>query len=125
HTDTDLTVLDEATGTLIAGDLLFMERLPVVDGSLNGWLGMLDALAAAPAARVVPGHGPARADWPAALGRQRAYLEELRDRVRALSAQGVPMGEAGDRVPPPAGWELTADNHPRNVIAAFQELEWE
>ena len=46
HTDNDLTMLDRATGTLFAGDLVFMEHLPTLDGSLLGWLRQMDALAA-------------------------------------------------------------------------------
>ena len=51
HTDNDLTVLDLRTGTLFAGDLVFVDRLPVVDGSLKGWLDVLSEL------RRVPGRG--------------------------------------------------------------------
>ena len=86
HTDTDLTVLDTATGTLFAGDLLFMERIPVVDGSLLGWLRVMDELERLPAQRVVPGHGPPSAPWPEAAAPQRAYLEYLRDTLRARAA---------------------------------------
>ena len=127
HTDTDLTVLDVATGTLFAGDLLFMERLPVVDGSLLGWLEVIDRLEALPARRVVPGHGPASAPWPSALAPQRAYLEYLRDRVRDELRRNRTLEQAVDEVPLPPGqsWRLAADNHPRNVTASFTELEWE
>lgn len=127
HTDTDLTVLDLATATLFAGDLLFMERMPVVDGSLLGWLRVLDELARMPARQVVPGHGPAAAPWPAALLPQRQYLEALRDGVRAALKGNQTMDEAvaGVSLPPGQSWLLSEDNHPRNVTASYKELEWE
>ena len=73
HSDSDLTVLDEQTGTLFAGDLVFLGHTPVLDGSLRGWLDVIDELATLPAQRVVPGHGPV-SEWPAALADERRYL---------------------------------------------------
>lgn len=127
HTNTDLTVLDTATGTLFTGDLLFVERLPVVDGSLLGWLAALDALERLPARRAVPGHGPASVPWPEALAPERRYLEELRDAVRDALRRNRTLAQAVDEIPLPPGqrWLLAAENHPRNVTASFTELEWE
>ena len=68
HTDCDLTVLDETTGVLFAGDLVFLQHVPVVDGSLTGWLAVIPRLAQLPAKIVVPGHG--RTDG--ALARRRS-----------------------------------------------------
>lgn len=126
HTDTDVTVLDGRTGTLIAGDLLFMERLPVVDGSLLGWLKVMGELAGVPAQRVVPGHGPPSAPWPEALEPQRRYLVGLRDAIRKSLADGRSLSQAVDEIAPPGDdWLLADDNHPRNVTAGYAELEWE
>ena len=44
HYRLDLTVFDRRTATLWTGDLLFRERVPVVDGSLKGWLDVLAKL---------------------------------------------------------------------------------
>jgi glyoxylase-like metal-dependent hydrolase (beta-lactamase superfamily II) len=127
HTDNDLTVYDEATGTLFAGDLVFLDHVPALDGSLPGWLEALDRLAAIPAERVVPGHGPAAAPWPDALAPERRYLSTLAADVRALIAAGAPISEApakaaqGER----GQWRLFDEFHARNVTAAFAELEWE
>ena len=85
HTDSDLSVLDEQTRTLFAGDLVFLSHTPVLDGSLRGWLRVIDELAALPAQRVVPGHGPV-SEWPAALADQRRYLETLASRMFAPSS---------------------------------------
>ncbi len=127
HTDTDVTVLDPLTGTLFGGDLVFMERIPVIDGSLNGWIAAMDELAAIPARRVVPGHGPASAPWPQAIEPQRAYLTSLRESIRQALARNRTLEEAVREVPVPAGqqWLLAGQNHGRNVTAGFTELEWE
>jgi quinoprotein relay system zinc metallohydrolase 2 len=127
HTDNDLSLRDLGTGTLWAGDLLFMERVPALDGSLIGWLAVLDELRAMPAARVVPGHGPVAASWPTAADAQRRYLTLLRDEIRAMIKRGGTMEEAiatvGRSERP--RWRLFDDYHARNVTAAFHELEWE
>ncbi len=127
HTDHDLTVLDAATGTLWLGDLLFLERVPVIDGSLLGWLQVLAAWRARPAARVVPGHGPASAAWPDAGRPLERYLIRLRDETRALLAAGGTLEHAVATVGRAERdrWQLFDFYHPRNVSAAFTELEWE
>jgi len=126
HSDSDLTVDDAQSNTLFAGDLVFLDHVPVVDGSLRGWLRIMDALAALPAQRVVPGHGPVSA-WPAALADQRRYLDTLARDIRALIARGRPITEAADTA---AGsertrWQLFDDYNARNATAAFSEMEWE
>lgn len=127
HTDNDLAVFDDATGTLFAGDLLFMERLPAIDGSLNGWLAVLDGLRQIRAERVVPGHGPAAAPWPMALGPMERYLRLLQSDIRELIAAGVPMENAVETAGQAerAEWRLFDEYNARNVVAAYAELEWE
>jgi quinoprotein relay system zinc metallohydrolase 2 len=126
HTDNDVTVLDEATGTLFGGDLVFLRHVPVLDGSIKGWLALLDDLARIPAQRVVPGHGPVAA-WPAALEDERRYFTRLAQDVRASIKRGETIAVAARS----AGqsertrWELFDESNARNATAAFSELEWE
>jgi quinoprotein relay system zinc metallohydrolase 2 len=126
HSDADLTVLDQQTATLFAGDLVFLTHIPVVDGSIRGWLPVLGELSAVPAQRVVPGHG-AVSEWPAALADQRRYLERLAGDVRRLIADGKPITAAADRAAASerSRWELFDDYNARNATAAFSEIEWE
>ena len=126
HTDNDLTVLDETTGTLFAGDLAFLRHLPVLDGSLMGWLATIDELAAIPARRVVPGHGSVAA-WPAALADQTRYLQRLAQDVRASIKRGetITAASQGAAESERTQWELFDQNNARNATAAYSELEWE
>ena len=127
HTDNDLSIYDPATGTLWLSDLLFAERIPVVDGSLRGWLAAIEELAELPARHVVPGHGPLDLEWPGALAPQRRYLAALAADVRA----GLAAGRTISQVVETAGvsergkWLLFDAYNRRNVAAAFAELEWE
>lgn len=128
HTDNDLTVLDQASGVLFAGDLVFMERCPVLDGSLLGWLDVIDELSGIGAKTVVPGHGPAKAAIPGAFAPEARYLRTLRDSVRAYIAENGLLEHAVRALPlesERSRWVLFDETHPRNVTAAYAELEWE
>lgn len=127
HTDNDLSVFDRATGTWFLGDLLFVDHLPVLDGSLTGWIALIETLTAREAARVVPGHGPAALPWPEAAAPLGAYLDMLATATRDAIAEGRPMLEAIRTIEPWHGnmWLLVPLFHPRNASAAYQELEWE
>jgi quinoprotein relay system zinc metallohydrolase 2 len=126
HSDNDLTVFDEKTRTLFAGDLVSVTHIPVMDGSIKGWLAILGELAALPAQRVVPGHGPL-SEWPAALADERRYLETLAADVRVLVANGKPITAAAESAAASERprWQLFDEYNARNATAAFSQLEWE
>jgi len=126
HSDNDLTVFDQQTDTLFAGDLVFLTHIPVLDGSIRGWLAAIGDLSAIPARRVVPGHGGV-SEWPAALADERRYLERLAADVRGLIAAGKPITVAADTAAASerSRWELFDDYNARNATAAFSEIEWE
>jgi quinoprotein relay system zinc metallohydrolase 2 len=127
HTDNDLTVFDENTRTFWLADLLFVDRIPVIDGSIVGWLKELAALTAIPAGRAVPGHGPVSVRWPEAAEPERRYLETVARETRAAIKAGISIADAYQDVAKSQRehWLLFDDYHPRNVTASYKELEWE
>ena len=127
HTNSDLTVYDKSTGTLWLADLLFAGCLPVVDGSVLGWLDDLAAIRALPGVRrAVPGHGPLDAPWPQSLDAERGYLERLANDVRAAIRAGRTMQQAVDTIGERerGQWKLFDVYQRRNVTAAYAEIEW-
>lgn len=127
HTDNDLTVFDDRTATLFSGDLVFVDHLPSLDGSLRGWQRTLDALAAIPARRVVPGHGPVPSPWPEAIEPERRYFSALAADVKAALAADEPLSKTAEIAGrSEAGkWHLFDEFNARNATAAYAELEWE
>jgi glyoxylase-like metal-dependent hydrolase (beta-lactamase superfamily II) len=127
HTDSDLTVLDESTGTWFLGDLLFSGHVPALDGSLKGWLATVRALEKRHAERVVPGHGPAAMPWPEAAEPMKRYLAGLEADLRAIVKEGGTMGEAAAKAgrAEASRWELFDAFNARNATSAYHELEWE
>ena len=127
HTDNDLIVTDSETNTLFLGDLLFSVHVPTLDGSIRGWLSLIDDLKTRKAARVVPGHGPHAMELPTAFEPEQLYLSAIATDVRTMIEAGKTLEDAIKS----AGffernaWELFDHYHVRNVTAAFAELEWE
>lgn len=127
HTDNDLTVFDPASGTLWTGDLIFLEHIPVLDGSLKGWLSVTEKLMRHEATRIVPGHGPAVAPWPAAGENQLRYLRRLASDLRQSIDAGKGIREAAEAAgaSESAEWQLFGSFNTRNATTGFAELEWE
>jgi quinoprotein relay system zinc metallohydrolase 2 len=153
HTNNDLSIYDDKTGTLWLSDLLFVERIPVVDGSLLGWLKVIDDLLSSSCfvsssiaaneqsfddhsrvrdgcdkvERVVPGHGPVVIEWHRALIVQRRYLEQIATGIRKVIKRGGDITQAVDSVglEEAPNWRLFNQFHGRNITAVFAELEWE
>lgn len=127
HTACDLSMLDKESGLLLPADLLFVGRIPSLDGNLLGWLKELDVLTAMGAAKAIPGHGPVAVDFAPASEALRTYLVALRDGVRATIKQGGSIDAAVKTVAQSEKpkWLLFDDYNGRNVTEAYKELEWE
>lgn len=126
HSGADLTVLDEKTGTLFTGDLVFRDRIPALDGNLDGWLAVLSELVAVPAKIVVPGHGPVGRALARDVVPELRYLETLRAETCTYIGRGGDLADAPTRVMPHdlQGWLLWDQHQPLNVNHAFIELQW-
>ena len=127
HSGSDLTVMDPSTSTLWAADILFVTRIPSVDGSLRGWLKQIEEIKQIKAARAVPGHGPASAPWPDAAADEVRYLEILAADVRAVLKRGGDIEEAAKVAAQSerGRWLLFDDYNAHNAAQAVHELEWE
>ena len=127
HTGTDVTVFDPTSGTLFSGDLVFHLHAPALDGSLKGWRAALEALAAIPATRLVPGHGGPVLDWPEGAAPLNRYLGVLETDTRAAIEAGERLGDAVKHIAAREAdsWQLFETYNPRNATVAFTELEWE
>jgi len=127
HTDNDLTVFDSSTGTLWLGDLLFVDHTPVVDGSIRGFITVLDELARLPVRAYVPGHGRTDAPWPDGLAPERDYLALVLSETRAAMKRKRTIEQAVDEVGVSESlkWLNFDSFHRRNVTTTYTELEWE
>ncbi len=127
HTDNDLSVYDVNSQTLWMSDLLFLEHLPVIDGSIKGWLSELERLEKNDYRYVIPGHGPVVKNWPQGMQAEKRYLQLLLTEIRKMIADGKFIEHAIKQVAysEQKNWKLFDQFHKRNITTAFAELEWE
>ena len=129
HTDNDVTVFDAKTSTLWAGDLLFVDHIPVIggSGSVNGWLDVIPELAELKLRTIVPGHGSVLTDAGEGLNDLKRYLTVLRHETRAWLAEGGDLRSAIEKIghAEKDNWPMFNQYHKRNVSYVYTELEWE
>jgi quinoprotein relay system zinc metallohydrolase 2 len=128
HTNTDITVIDHQTQTLFAGDLLFIERTPVIEGDIKGLIATLEQLKTNDNIKfVVPGHGQATSSWVLAIDDQLRYLNVLLHDVRAAIANDVGLAKAMDTAAASEKdkWVLFDIANRRNINTIYPVLEWE
>jgi glyoxylase-like metal-dependent hydrolase (beta-lactamase superfamily II) len=119
-----IAVFDERTSTLIAGDLVSINRVPDIrDAKPQAWRDALARVASTRCRHLVPSYGPigSCADI-AAFDR---YFAELESRVGALLKEGVSLAELRDRcgLPEFAQWDQYQTLHPQNANRTYLRLE--
>lgn len=94
HTGADLAILDESTGVLFAGDLVFYQRALTTPNSpgLEIWQADLETLQKLPWRLIVPGHGPLARD-AAPFAQMHDYLGWLDSLLRGAAGRGEDMNE--------------------------------
>lgn len=125
HCSADLVVLDEPTGTLIAGDLLFLDRAPSLpDADVALWLTALDRIATLAVSGTLPGHGGFHRS-SAALVQTRQYLEATRARLDLAAGLGLTPVEAMAAGPVPEFAALGAnpEEYLRSVVRRWSDHE--
>lgn len=129
HTGADLVVVDEASGVVIAGDLVFHGRAPTTPhANVAHWLAALDrleALTREPGFKVLlPGHGEPAAN-AAPIRQTRAWLTWLAEAMRQAARDGLDMNEVLARPLPPefASLPLAASEYRRSVGHLFPAAE--
>lgn len=125
HSAGDLVLLDERTGTLLAGDLVFHDRAPSTPhADLAKWRAALDRLKAVPHMALVPGHGPLDRDG-SAIAQTRDWLDWLEATLAQAVADGLDMTEAGELPIPErfAGLKVARYELQRSVSHLYPGLE--
>lgn len=93
HTEADLVLVDEVSGTVIAGDLAFLDRAPTTpDADLGRWRKSLGEIEKLDPSAIVPGHGPFDRTGRS-LSQTRAYLDWLEQTLTGAAERGLDMVE--------------------------------
>lgn len=126
HSANDLAIVDVATGTLMAGDLVFHDRAPSTPhADLPAWRKSLETLTTTPHRGLVPGHGPYDPAGTAAIAQTRDWLDWLEAALTKSVADGLDMVEAGTQPIPArfAGMQAARYELERSVAHLYPRLE--
>lgn len=126
HTPGDLVILDEKTGVLFTGGVVFHGRTPTTPfADLNDWQAELDRLETLDFRALVPSHGGIAVDRTP-IRQTREYLNWLDQTFQQAASQGLHMNEVM-RLSKPAElqqrWDLLREEFPRTVVHLYPDYE--
>jgi len=128
HTNTDISVIDSKTQTLFTGDLLFIDRTPVIEGDIKGLIAVLESMKTIQGVKeVVPGHGPQTKEWQQAIDNELRYLNVLLSDIRAGIENDIGLEETMNTAAASEkdNWVLFDVANRRNINILYPALEWE
>ena len=93
HSHADLAIYDHGQQTLLAADLVFMDRAPTTPhADLGRWQSSLNQLQDLPIKTLVPGHGPVT-EGHEAIEQTRGYLSWLEETLSNAADRGLVEAE--------------------------------
>jgi quinoprotein relay system zinc metallohydrolase 1 len=125
HSEADLALVDLKTGTLIAGDLAFLDRAPTTPSAdIGKWRDSLDFLSGVEAAAIIPGHGPVDRSGQSIV-QTRAYIDWLETTLKSAAREGLDMIEIMDLPLPDAFATMGAQPQEfhRSVVHLYPDIE--
>jgi len=126
HSAADLALLDEHSGTLIGGDLLFHNRAPSTPtADLTKWRASLGMLERLPHKAAIPGHGPFDPAGTESIAQTRDWIDWIEPALADAVTSGLDMVEAGNMPIPPRFAGLAAARYElqRSVSHFYPTLE--
>jgi quinoprotein relay system zinc metallohydrolase 1 len=125
HTSADLAIFDETSGTLVAGDLAFLDRAPTTPHAhIEKWQQTLEKLSEVDFRFLVPGHGPAEQS-KRALTQTSEWLEAIAGIITRAYERGLDMLEAAAEPLPPSLQKIALARYEfeRSVMHLYPKLE--
>ncbi|PWC58210.1 beta-lactamase [Azospirillum sp. TSH7] len=125
HTAADLMILDETTGVLFTGGVVFCDRTPTTPhATVADWLKELDTVDGLDIRLLVPNHGHIRPD-KACVAQTRDWLTWLDGTLRHAVDSGLDMAEALE-LPIPERFEVLdvlREEYRRSVAHLWPKIE--
>ncbi|MGO9261507.1 MAG: MBL fold metallo-hydrolase [Bryobacteraceae bacterium] len=118
HTKGDELTFVEPDGTLVSGDVVQNKVVPNIFGDGGppaSWIAVLDKISALPVRHVLPDHS-APGDG-SLVANERAFIDDLRTRARALKQQGISADDAGKQLT--AEFKAKYSDWPNMNVAGF------
>ncbi|MGB8337918.1 MAG: quinoprotein relay system zinc metallohydrolase 1 [Burkholderiales bacterium] len=125
HTGGDLAVMDESSGVIFSGDLIFNQRAATTPhADIPRWIQAIDYIDNLSYKKLIPGHGPVITDHHA-VKQMREYLVWLSGHLKSSAEQGADMTDVLSAKLPAmfAAVPMAREEYQRSVVHLYPKLE--